>query len=290
MNGREKKIAIVENERVTEFYIERGSEDQGIVGNLYKGRVMRVLPGMQSRLWIIGLERDAFLYVSDFFDEEAEFERIVVDTGQEGRRRYGATGRPPSTSSNRASSASGISKRVTSALNRCASWRAPKLLPSKPPPSPPPSPKRNRPGKRKSAGADRRGGRRSRPEKSEAPRAETEAIENAVSFPRPGHSSASAMTKSASRTAKCSRTRACRNASWTKCMRGNSILTVWRTPESDRFCQSPVDVRVLLSELRTAIRNPEFELVARRKSWRPTSAISPMKSPTKVRADLPFNE
>src|SRR6266513_1090926 len=84
MNGREKKIAIVENERVTEFYIERGSEDQGIVGNLYKGRVMRVLPGMQSAFVDIGLERDAFLYVSDFFDEEAEFERIVVDSTKKG--------------------------------------------------------------------------------------------------------------------------------------------------------------------------------------------------------------
>src|ERR1700686_3437980 len=84
MNGREKKIAIVENERVTEFYIERGSEDQGIVGNLYKGRVMRVLPGMQSAFVDIGLERDAFLYVSDFFDEEAEFERIVVEKSKKG--------------------------------------------------------------------------------------------------------------------------------------------------------------------------------------------------------------
>jgi ribonuclease G len=84
VNGREKKIAIVENERVTEFYIERGEENQGIVGNLYKGRVMRVLPGMQSAFVDIGLERDAFLYVSDFFDEEAEFERIVVDSGKKG--------------------------------------------------------------------------------------------------------------------------------------------------------------------------------------------------------------
>src|SRR5216117_1286190 len=65
MNGREKKIAIVENERVTEFYIERGEENQGIVGNIYKGRVMRVLPGMQSAFVDIGLERDAFLYVED---------------------------------------------------------------------------------------------------------------------------------------------------------------------------------------------------------------------------------
>src|SRR5437660_5108398 len=84
LNGRKKKIAIVENERVTEFYIERGEQNQGIVGNLYKGRVMRVLPGMQSAFVDIGLERDAFLYVSDFFDEEAEFERIVVDTAKKG--------------------------------------------------------------------------------------------------------------------------------------------------------------------------------------------------------------
>src|ERR1051326_8100063 len=84
VNGREKKIAIVENERVTEFYIERGEQNQGIVGNLYKGRVMRVLPGMQSAFVDIGLERDAFLYVSDFFDEEEEFERIVIDKSKKG--------------------------------------------------------------------------------------------------------------------------------------------------------------------------------------------------------------
>ena len=84
VNGREKKIAIVENEKVTEFYIERGEGNQGIVGNIYKGRVMRVLPGMQSAFVNIGLERDAFLYVSDFFDEEEEFERIVIDKSQKG--------------------------------------------------------------------------------------------------------------------------------------------------------------------------------------------------------------
>ena len=84
VNGREKKIAIIENDRVTEFYIERGEQNQGIVGNIYKGRVMRVLPGMQSAFVDIGLERDAFLYVSDFFDEEAEFERIVVDKSKKG--------------------------------------------------------------------------------------------------------------------------------------------------------------------------------------------------------------
>lgn len=70
VNGREKKIAIVEDDLVTEFYVERGDENQGIVGNIYKGRVMKVLPGMQSAFVDIGLERDSFLYVSDFFDEE----------------------------------------------------------------------------------------------------------------------------------------------------------------------------------------------------------------------------
>src|SRR5215472_7585303 len=84
VNGREKKIAIVEDDVVTEFYVERGDENQGIVGNIYKGRVMKVLPGMQSAFVDIGLERDSFLYVSDFFDEEEEFERIVIDKTRQG--------------------------------------------------------------------------------------------------------------------------------------------------------------------------------------------------------------
>ena len=83
VNGREKKIAILDNGRVSEFYIERGDEENsGIVGNIYKGRVQRVLPGMQSAFVEIGLERDAFLYVSDFFDEEEEIERIVMEKGK----------------------------------------------------------------------------------------------------------------------------------------------------------------------------------------------------------------
>jgi len=84
VNGREKKIAIVDNGRVTEFYIERGEENSGVVGNIYKGRVQRVLPGMQSAFVDIGLERDAFLYVSDFFDEEEEIERIVMEKSKKG--------------------------------------------------------------------------------------------------------------------------------------------------------------------------------------------------------------
>ncbi len=84
VNGREKKIAILDNGKVTEFYIERGEENAGVAGNVYKGRVMRVLPGMQSAFVDVGLERDAFLYVSDFFDEDEEIERIVMEKAKKG--------------------------------------------------------------------------------------------------------------------------------------------------------------------------------------------------------------
>ncbi len=88
VNGREKKIAIVEDDVVTEFYVERGDENQGIVGNIYKGRVMKVLPGMQSAFVDIGLERDSFLYVSDFFDDD-EFDDSIVEERKETTRQTG---------------------------------------------------------------------------------------------------------------------------------------------------------------------------------------------------------
>ncbi len=82
-NVHEKKVAMLEDGVVTEFYVERRDENQGVVGNLYKGRVMKVLPGMQSAFVDIGLERDAFLYVSDFtefMEEEEEIDfREVTD-------------------------------------------------------------------------------------------------------------------------------------------------------------------------------------------------------------------
>jgi Rne/Rng family ribonuclease len=72
----ETKLAILEDDELVEFYIER-YRSQGIVGNIYKGRVTKVLPGMQSAFVDIGLERDAFLYVSDFFEDTEEYEKIV---------------------------------------------------------------------------------------------------------------------------------------------------------------------------------------------------------------------
>ncbi len=61
----ETKIALTEDGQVVEVYVEREKE-VGLVGSIYKGRVSRVLPGMQSAFVDIGLDRDAFLYVSDF--------------------------------------------------------------------------------------------------------------------------------------------------------------------------------------------------------------------------------
>jgi len=83
-NVHEKKVAMLEDGVVTEFYVERRDENQGVVGNLYKGRVMKVLPGMQSAFVDIGLERDAFLYVSDFTEfmeeeEEIDFREVSED-------------------------------------------------------------------------------------------------------------------------------------------------------------------------------------------------------------------
>jgi ribonuclease G len=58
------RIAVLEDDRLTEIFVER-HRHRGLVGNVYKGKVTRVLPGMQAAFVDIGLERDAFLYVSD---------------------------------------------------------------------------------------------------------------------------------------------------------------------------------------------------------------------------------
>lgn len=60
----ETRVALVENGHISEFYLER-NKDKGIVGNIYKGKVVRVLPGMQAAFVDIGLDKAAFLYVSD---------------------------------------------------------------------------------------------------------------------------------------------------------------------------------------------------------------------------------
>lgn len=74
-NDRETRVAVLEDGRVAEVQIERRRQ-RGVVGNIYKGRVTRVLPGMQSAFVDIGLEKDAFLYVADVGEEVEDFDRF----------------------------------------------------------------------------------------------------------------------------------------------------------------------------------------------------------------------
>ena len=71
----ETRLAILEDDQVTEIFIER-AKNRRILGNIYKGKVARVLPGMQAAFVNIGLVRDTFLYVSDFFEDYEEYEAL----------------------------------------------------------------------------------------------------------------------------------------------------------------------------------------------------------------------
>src|SRR5467141_1308414 len=72
----ETKVGLVEDDLLAEIYLERENE-YTLAGSIYKGRVTRVLPGMQSAFVDIGLERDAFLYVSDFMELEEHNEDVT---------------------------------------------------------------------------------------------------------------------------------------------------------------------------------------------------------------------
>ncbi|HUP46721.1 MAG TPA: Rne/Rng family ribonuclease [Thermoanaerobaculia bacterium] len=69
----ESRIAVLDEGQVAELWVER-TRHRTIVGNIYKGRVTKVLPGMQSAFVNLGLDRDAFLYVSDVLEELAELD------------------------------------------------------------------------------------------------------------------------------------------------------------------------------------------------------------------------
>src|SRR5437588_11068775 len=83
----ETKVAVVEEDQLAEIYFERENE-YTLAGSIYKGKVTRLLPGMQSAFVDIGLERDAFLYVSDFTEFMEEEEEIDF-------REVGDEHRPP---------------------------------------------------------------------------------------------------------------------------------------------------------------------------------------------------
>jgi Rne/Rng family ribonuclease len=86
----ETRLAILEDDQLAEIYYERENE-YTLAGSVYKGRVTRVLPGMQSAFVDIGLERDAFLYVTDFLEMEDQEDTDEVERAAS----QGNTVRPP---------------------------------------------------------------------------------------------------------------------------------------------------------------------------------------------------
>ena len=99
----EASVALLEDDQLVEIYIARGAQ-HGLAGSIYKGRVTRVLPGMQSAFVNIGLDRDAFLYVSDFVGEIED-----MDEARRRRRPRGSRRPPPRPSRSCAVPAKGAS-------------------------------------------------------------------------------------------------------------------------------------------------------------------------------------
>jgi ribonuclease E len=88
----ETRLAIVEDDQLTEIYYERENE-YTLAGSIYKGKVTRVLPGMQSAFVDLGLERDAFLYVTDFLEEQEDPEEFAEAQPASGRKERADAGR-----------------------------------------------------------------------------------------------------------------------------------------------------------------------------------------------------
>ena len=82
----ETKVAVLEDGQLVEVHFQRANE-YSLAGSVHKGRVTRVLPGMQSAFVDLGLERDTFLYVSDFFDEHGEDVEKIDDAPSSGNGR-----------------------------------------------------------------------------------------------------------------------------------------------------------------------------------------------------------
>src|SRR5271169_3078894 len=94
-NRHETRVALLEDDQLVEVYFQRANE-YSLAGSIHKGRVTRVLPGMQSAFVDLGLERDTFLYVSDFFEETEDFDRVPVGRESSPPER---SSRPPERSS-----------------------------------------------------------------------------------------------------------------------------------------------------------------------------------------------
>src|SRR5438067_9323082 len=77
-SGQETRVALIEQGTISEYYLERKNE-KGIVGNIYKGKVVRVLPGMQASFVDIGQEKAAFLYVADVRGSPEDYKALFLD-------------------------------------------------------------------------------------------------------------------------------------------------------------------------------------------------------------------
>ena len=78
----EKRVAILENKRIEEFYVER-PDYVNLVGNIYKGRVESVLPGMGAAFVSMGLEKNGFLYVTDVVTGMPSYEKLLEEGADE---------------------------------------------------------------------------------------------------------------------------------------------------------------------------------------------------------------
>src|ERR1700723_2753873 len=85
-NQHETRVALLEDDQLVEVYFQRANE-YSLAGSIHKGRVTRVLPGMQSAFVDLGLERDTFLYVSDFLEETEDIDRVTGDEAPAPRER-----------------------------------------------------------------------------------------------------------------------------------------------------------------------------------------------------------
>src|SRR5262245_27376043 len=88
-DGPETRVALIENGLLAELYIERRRE-RGIVGNIYKGRVKRVLPGMQAAFVDIGVDKAAFLYVADVRGAPEDFKSLFMDSDEDAKEDHKA--------------------------------------------------------------------------------------------------------------------------------------------------------------------------------------------------------
>ncbi|MCZ2153368.1 MAG: Rne/Rng family ribonuclease [Bryobacterales bacterium] len=114
-NRHETKVALFEDEQLVEIYFQRANE-YSLAGSIHKGKVTRVLPGMQSAFVNIGLDRDAFLYVSDFFEESDEdYDKVAVPVKERSRSARAVdedTGEPSDESNERIATAQTVAALV----------------------------------------------------------------------------------------------------------------------------------------------------------------------------------